>query len=161
MFDDYGEEITVAGIIMLLVKCIGWGIILGIPIYLFYRLLKWFFEQVDTTEWFKRVGCFPARLGFLERRVMSIENIDTAKPEAKNAELNFLEKYKTDLTYLKNGKMTIERRMVEKGIDDEVIDKKLRKLTKSIERLEQLISNYEKEIENDIDDSSDSSEDEE
>lgn len=86
---------------------------------------------------------------------MSIENIDAAKPEPKDVPLNFLDKYKTDLNYLKNGKMIIERRMVEKGIDDDTIDKKLSKLSKSIERLENLIKDYEKEIEDEIDDSSD------
>ena len=71
------------------------------------------------------------------------------KPDAKfiQGNLDLLGKYKSDLDFLKNGKMTIERNMAEKGIDDATADKKLRKLTKSIEKLEQMVEDYQNQIE--------------
>lgn len=73
-----------------------------------------------------------------------IENLEIAKPEPKNIKsFNLLEKYKNDLQYLENGKMLIERRMAEDGIEDATADKQLKRLTNSIETLRNLISNYE------------------
>lgn len=81
---------------------------------------------------------------------MSISDADLEilKPTPKpiKTELDLLGKYQSDLDYLKNGKMIIERHMAEEGIDDEVINKKMSKLNKSIERLEELIENYEKDL---------------
>lgn len=93
---------------------------------------------------------------------MSIENIDDLKPSPKVAHsdaklspedtLDFLGKYRNDLEFLKNGKISIERSMSEKGIDNEVITKKLKKLTKSITHLEQMINEFEENNAQDVDD---------
>ena len=73
-----------------------------------------------------------------------IENLEIAKPNPKNVKsFNLLEKYKNDLQYLENGKMLIERRMAEDGIEDATADKQLKRLTNSIETLRNLISTYE------------------
>lgn len=73
-----------------------------------------------------------------------IENLEITKPEPKNVKpFNILEKYKNDLQYLENGKMLIERRMAEDGVEDATADKQLKRLTNSIETLRNLISTYE------------------
>lgn len=91
---------------------------------------------------------------------MSFEGgMEELKPEPKvdiihhyiKSELDLLDKYENDLEYLRNGKMTIERKMVEDDIDDETINKKLRKLDKSIEKLTKMIENYREDIQNRID----------
>lgn len=72
--------------------------------------------------------------------------LNELKPAAKNVgSLNMISKYKSDLQRLENGKMTIERTLIEKGISDSEIDKKLKQLNKSIETLKQMIKDFEKE----------------
>lgn len=75
------------------------------------------------------------------------------KPEPKVAkgELDLLDKYEHDLEYLRNGKITIERKMAEDGIDNEIINKKLHKLDRSIKKLTKLVDDYRENIQNRID----------
>lgn len=75
----------------------------------------------------------------------SNSGLDIIKPPAQTVGISFIDKYRTDLQHLKNGKMTIEAIMADKGIDDSEANKKLDKLSKSIKRLERLIEDYEKE----------------
>ena len=76
-------------------------------------------------------------------------DMEPLKPDAKfiKGNLDLLSKYESDLEFLKNGKMTIERQMAEKGIADDVVDKKLAKLTKSITKLESMVRDYRNQIE--------------
>jgi len=75
----------------------------------------------------------------------SNSGLDILKPPAQTVGISFIDKYRTDLQHLKNGKMTIEAIMANKGINDAEANKKLDKLSKSIKRLERLIEDYEKE----------------
>lgn len=77
---------------------------------------------------------------------MSFENgLDALKPSAKTIpNLDLINKFKSDLNFLETGKLDIEKTLAEKGIEDEVIDKKMRKLNRAIERLTKLINAYDK-----------------
>ena len=55
-----------------------------------------------------------------------------------------LEKYKSDLNLLKNGRDYILRNLKRTGTTDDVIEKKLVKLNKSIDFLENAINQFEK-----------------
>ncbi len=87
-------------------------------------------------------------------------DVEALKPTYKPlvTELDLLGKYQNDLSYLEHGKMLIEKKLADQGIDDEIVNKKLDKLNKSIEKLKSLIEQYEKELEKEADESGDSSE---
>lgn len=72
--------------------------------------------------------------------------LNELKPAAKNVgALDMIGKFKSDLRRLENGKTIIERTLTEKGISDNEIDKKLKRINKSIETLKQMIKDFEKE----------------
>jgi uncharacterized membrane protein YgaE (UPF0421/DUF939 family) len=87
-------------------------------------------------------------------------DVEALKPSYKplHTELDLLGKYQNDLSYLEHGKMFIEKKLADQGINDEIVNKKLDKLNKSIEKLKSLIEQYEKELEKEADESGDSSE---
>ena len=88
---------------------------------------------------------------------MSLEgDLEAIKPSPHNVndELDVISKYEADLEYLKNGKMIIERRMAEAGISDEMVNKKLSKLNKSIKRIGKLIDDFKNDL-NNLDDETD------
>jgi septation ring formation regulator EzrA len=73
--------------------------------------------------------------------------------------MDVIGKYEADLEYLKNGKMIIERQMAEKGMSDEVVNKKLSKLTKTIERIDKLLEDFKNDLKDLDEDAEDSDED--
>jgi len=75
----------------------------------------------------------------------SNSGLDILKPPAQTVGISLIDKYRSDLQNLKNGKMNIETVMANMGIDDAEANKKLDRLSKSIKRLERLIEDYEKE----------------
>lgn len=92
---------------------------------------------------------------------MSFEGgLEELKPVPKNvkADLDLLGKYENDLQYLRNGKMSIEKKLVDEGIDDETINKKLQKLDKSITKLTKMVDDYRNNIQKRIDESEEDSE---
>lgn len=93
-------------------------------------------------------------MGFYSENEQEITDngLNELKPAPKNVgNLNILDKYKSDLSFLQNGKSTIERRIVNEGIDNERINKQLKRLSDSIEKLEKLIKDFEDRLEDDLD----------
>ncbi len=93
-------------------------------------------------------------MGFYSENEQEITDngLNELKPAPKNVgELNVLDKYKSDLSFLQNGKSAIERRIINEGVDDERINKQLKRLSKSIEKLEKLIKEFEDKLESDLD----------
>lgn len=89
-------------------------------------------------------------MGFYSENEQEVTDngLNELKPAPKNVGiLNVVDKYKSDLSFLKNGKSTIERRIIDEGIDNERINKQLDRLGKSIEKLEKLIQEYEDKLE--------------
>lgn len=72
-------------------------------------------------------------------------------PTKIQSNLDLIGKFRSDLSYLRNGKMLVERDMAEKGIDDETANKQLRKITSSINKLEKLIDEYEQRLKDEED----------
>jgi hypothetical protein len=72
------------------------------------------------------------------------DQLSILKPEPKLVRsLDILTKAKSDLDRLENGKLAIEKYMVDAGINDTEANKKLERLNNSINRLKTLISDYE------------------
>lgn len=63
--------------------------------------------------------------------------------ELQEQKLDICEKYRRDLEFLKNGRTRIEDTLSHSGIDDATISKKLEKLNKSINTIENLIEEFE------------------
>ena len=63
--------------------------------------------------------------------------------ELQEQKLDICEKYRRDLEFLKNGRTRIENTLSHSGIDDATISKKLEKLNKSINTIENLIEEFE------------------
>lgn len=63
--------------------------------------------------------------------------------ELREQQLDICEKYRRDLEFLKNGRTRIEDTLSHSGIDDATISKKLEKLNKSIDTIENLIKEFE------------------